>query len=491
MAYSWRPTELRDPLGDAIGKFDSGLAWGRDEKFTKEAPETFGKYLDSLGNATTSQALVQPGSGVTTNAMVNGSHDAATAAQDPLLSAFFQNARRSESGGNDAAKNPDSSATGRYQFLEGTWADLAQRHPELGLTPDGRTDPNQQERAMQVFTQENAGQLKGSGVPVNPGTLYAAHFLGAGGASKVLSGDPNSPVAAYVDPEVVRANPQLANMTVGQFAQWANEKGGNAGGGYQPPMAEQPQATAQAAGNGLPDRETMLALFKNPNTRPIAIQIAKTAEAERAAGRDPSQSLEMEKLRLEVEALRNPSKALTDLGKLKSDLDGGRISQAQYDAAVAKETSINGGTTLSVNPTTGQVEFSQGGIASGMPKLTEGQSKDTVFVTRASGALPILDNLESKLLSLGENVAGSLPLGNFLQSEDYQKANNAGREFLAAILRKDTGAAVTDQEMANYGATYIPQPGDKPGRSWRGRERSRLFRLGSLPRRCLRWSRKA
>ncbi len=270
MAYSWRPTELRDPLGDAIGKFDSGLAWGRNEKFEKDAPETFGKYLDSLGNATTSQALI-PGSGVTTNAMVNGSHDAATAAQDPLLSAFFQNTRRSESGGNDAAKNPNSSATGRYQFLEGTWADLAQRHPELGLTADGRTDPTQQERAMQVFTQENAGQLKGSGVPVNPGTLYAAHFLGAGGASKVLAGDPNSPVSAYVDPAVVQANPQLANMTVGQFTQWANEKGGNAGGGYQPPMAAQPQAVApQAQGGGLkgmPDRETMIELFRNPNTR--------------------------------------------------------------------------------------------------------------------------------------------------------------------------------------------------------------------------------
>lgn len=305
MAYSWRPTDLRDPLGDAIGKFDNGLTWGRNERFEKDAPETFGKYLDSLSNATTSQALV-PGSGVTTDALVSGSHDAATAAQDPLLTAYFANTRRSESGGNDSAKNPNSTATGRYQFLEGTWADLAQRHPELGLTPNGRTDPAQQERAMKVFTQENAGTLGKSGVPVNPGTLYAAHFLGAGGAAKVLAGDPNSPVSAYVDPAVVQANPQLADMTVAQFAQWASEKGGNAGGGYQAPVAAQPQATAPVAGNGLPDRETMLALFRNPNTRPIAVQLAQTAEAERAAGRDPAQSLELEKLRLQVEALRNP-----------------------------------------------------------------------------------------------------------------------------------------------------------------------------------------
>lgn len=283
MAYTWRPIELRDPLGVGIDKFDAGLTWGRNERFEKDAPETFGKYLDSLSNATTSQALV-PGSGVTTDALVSGSHDAATAAQDPLLTAFFQNTRRSESGGNDNAKNPNSSATGRYQFLEGTWADLAQRHPELGLTPDGRTDPAQQERAMKVFTQENAGTLGKSGVPVNPGTLYAAHFLGAGGAAKVLAGDPNSPVSAYVDPAVVQANPQLADMTVAQFAQWASEKGGNAGGGYQAPVASQPQA-APATGRGMPDRETMLELFRNPVTRPLAIEALKTAQAASTAGK--------------------------------------------------------------------------------------------------------------------------------------------------------------------------------------------------------------
>lgn len=282
MAYTWRPTELRDPLGTALGKFDEGLAWGRNEKFEKDAPDTFAAYLDSLSGGTQQPV---PGSGVTTNAQVTGSHDAAAAAQDPLLTAFFANTRRSESGGNDSAKNPNSSATGRYQFLEGTWADLANRHPELGLTPDGRTDPAQQEAAMKVFTQENAGHLGNAGVPVNPGSLYAAHFLGAGGASKVLAGDPNSPVSAYVDPAVIQANPQLANMTVGQFAQWANEKGGGSAGGYQPPMAAQPgqQPQGQGGAPGLPPREVMLDLFKNPNTRPIAIELAKANMEGRSA----------------------------------------------------------------------------------------------------------------------------------------------------------------------------------------------------------------
>jgi hypothetical protein len=47
-----------------------------------------------------------------------------------------------------------------------------------------------------------------------------------------------------------------------------------------------------------------------------------------------------------------------------------------------------------------------------------------------------------------------------IQSDEYQVAKNAGDEFLQAILRKDTGAAITAQEQALYGETYLPQPGD-------------------------------
>lgn len=215
--------------------------------------------------------------------LVFGSHDAATAAQDPLLTAYFANTRRAESGGNDTAANPNSSALGRYQFLEGTWNDLMGRHPELGLTADGRTDPGQQERAMKAFTMENARQLSGSGIPVTPGALYAAHFLGAGGAAKVLGADPNSPVSAYVDPDVVSANPQLAGMTVADFQQWANQKGGGANGGYTAPMVDAPAPAAAPAGGGRLNPELMGELFRNAATRPLAIELMKAVSSGQTA----------------------------------------------------------------------------------------------------------------------------------------------------------------------------------------------------------------
>jgi len=98
-------------------------------------------------------------------------------------------------------------------------------------------------------------------------------------------------------------------------------------------------------------------------------------------------------------------------------------------------------------------------------KFTEAQSKDNVYSTRARGAMPTLDQYEQNLTSLGNRALDSDPTGivrGSLQGADYQVAQAAGQEFLQAILRKDTGAAITEPEQALYGRTYLPQPGDGP-----------------------------
>lgn len=119
------------------------------------------------------------------------------------------------------------------------------------------------------------------------------------------------------------------------------------------------------------------------------------------------------------------------------------------------------GTALSVDPTTGAVTFNQG---AGVKPLTEGQSKDAFFTTRMTAANPTLEANEAALLSLGEKAAGAAPLGmgNYMQSEQYQIARDAGRDFVTAYLRKDSGAALTPAEERLYGELLLPQPGDKP-----------------------------
>lgn len=104
----------------------------------------------------------------------------------------------------------------------------------------------------------------------------------------------------------------------------------------------------------------------------------------------------------------------------------------------------------------------RGGPGSGV-KFTEAQSKDNVFVTRAIGALEALDPIASELASVTQRAVESDPTGvvrGAVQSDNFQLAKQAGEEFLQAILRKDTGAAITEQEQQLYGKVYLPQPGD-------------------------------
>lgn len=98
-------------------------------------------------------------------------------------------------------------------------------------------------------------------------------------------------------------------------------------------------------------------------------------------------------------------------------------------------------------------------------RFTEQQAKDTVFSTRARSALERLDSVGADVLTSRSDVvldATPLGVGRGFQNPDFQVASQAGQEFLVALLRKDTGAAVTPSEERIYGSIYLPQPGDGP-----------------------------
>lgn len=86
-----------------------------------------------------------------------------------------------------------------------------------------------------------------------------------------------------------------------------------AGQSGQPMPQSAPQAPQMAQGGSmLPPREVMAALFKSRETRPLAIELARNAQA--AQQGDPEAALRLEKLRLEVEKLRNPDADGTEYG---------------------------------------------------------------------------------------------------------------------------------------------------------------------------------
>lgn len=164
----------------------------------------------------------------------HGHHDhdhgkTARAQASIIPESYYDSVRHAESTGNPNAKNKRSSATGLFQFTDATWANLMTSYPQLGLTKDGRLDPEQQERAMRVFTEDNAKRLTQNGIEIDGGSLYAAHFLGAGGAVKAYRASDDTPMSDLVSSKVLKANPFLKKMDVSGFKSWAGSKGNGPG----------------------------------------------------------------------------------------------------------------------------------------------------------------------------------------------------------------------------------------------------------------------
>jgi hypothetical protein len=116
------------------------------------------------------------------------------------------------------------------------------------------------------------------------------------------------------------------------------------------------------------------------------------------------------------------------------------------------------GLSVTTNPD-GTVSVTQGGVSK---PLTEAQSKDTVYAIRAEGALTKLDEFGEALTNPVERAVEGDPTGVLrgMQSDEFQQAQQSALEFLQAVLRKDTGAAITKEETEQYGKVYLPQPGD-------------------------------
>jgi muramidase (phage lysozyme) len=139
-----------------------------------------------------------------------------------VMSDYYSKVGSAESGGNPNAANPNSSATGTYQFLDSTYNVYARR---LGLKGD-KNDPANQEAAMKAFTEDNAAYLSDNGIPLSNENLYAAHFLGTDDAKDVLTAPDEGLISDYVAPRVIKANSFLKDMTVLEFKRWLQRKVG-------------------------------------------------------------------------------------------------------------------------------------------------------------------------------------------------------------------------------------------------------------------------
>src|SRR4029079_6797373 len=66
--------------------------------------------------------------------------------------------------------------------------------------------------------------------------------------------------------------------------------------------------------------------------------------------------------------------------------------------------------------------------------------------------------------ALSQGIMDVLPssVANTLTSSDRQLSVTYARDFVAATLRKESGAAISEDEYKNQFIRYFPQPGDGP-----------------------------
>lgn len=98
-------------------------------------------------------------------------------------------------------------------------------------------------------------------------------------------------------------------------------------------------------------------------------------------------------------------------------------------------------------------------------KPNDAQTQAAGFGKRALASSAIVEGLmqEGYDPSSASKLKNKVPvLGNFMASSDDQSFDQAKRDFISAVLRKESGAAISDTEYANEDKKYFPQPGDNP-----------------------------
>lgn len=187
--------------------------------------------------APTQKTTASPTTSTGISSRIEQAFDAASGSTGTSFQYLLDTARRESSLRSDA-KASTSSASGLFQFVEGTWLKtLKEEGPALGLgqyadaiskTTSGRyqvTDPSTREAILALrddpdvsalvagaFTRRNAEQLKDDiGRDATSGELYIAHFLGAKGASSLIGAAGRDPQASAADlfPQAARANPTI------------------------------------------------------------------------------------------------------------------------------------------------------------------------------------------------------------------------------------------------------------------------------------------
>jgi GH24 family phage-related lysozyme (muramidase) len=229
--------------------------------------------------------------------------------------------------------------------------------------------------------------------------------------------------------------------------------GGSVTGGAQP--QQQPQQVAQAGGampRPQPNRAAMLRALSDENLPPqiAAVLMQHMKPSEYGFQMTPDGTL------LRTDARGGSVAPIYQSGSKPSfhtveTSDGGKVSGfADAGKGTFKQVEVGGGSTPA-NP-------------HAMPgKTTEDERKVSGYANRTVDAHNTINALEQVGTGVLEHIASQVPVvGNMAISKEKQNLLQAQRNFINAVLRRESGAVISDAEFDNGTKQYFPQPGDSP-----------------------------
>jgi len=228
----------------------------------------------------------------------------------------------------------------------------------------------------------------------------------------------------------------------------------------------------------------IIALEKNVNSALELKSIPDNQKAEflinKIQSADPSRDMTQSKKALELVQAGNFQELAQGTEQLLSVGQQAGIIKAPIAAPVQKLSSLQqkvAAEGLDPNTPEGQArarEITQGSRTDPslkpsdqalLNKANEGQLASSVFANRVGAANNVLSELEAiegfDPTSLQTAFFEAIPGGNIALSDNEQRFAQAKRDFITAVLRKESGAAIGKDEFINEDKKFFPQVGDK------------------------------
>lgn len=108
----------------------------------------------------------------------------------------------------------------------------------------------------------------------------------------------------------------------------------------------------------------------------------------------------------------------------------------------------------------GTIKITKGAV----PDVDLNQSQAMLYGQRMKDANKLLKKYETSGTDFFQNALQLVPwgLGRTMQSDDFKDFDDARRDFVNAVLRRESGAAIADSEFESARRQYFPVIGDGP-----------------------------